>query len=753
MSILKAASPLSRRSFLGGGALVVSFAMMPRAFAQLAGGGEGGAGPRVVAPNLPGSLKSTPWLDAWIRIDADGHITTFTGKAELGQGIRTALLQVVAEELDVAPGQIELVTVDTERTPDEGLTAGSHSMQDSGTALRNAAANVRMLLIQAAARTWGVAPDSIGTSGDGRLHGATDRTARYGEIAAALSLHVEAIPNVPLRDPKLFRTMGTALPRVDIPAKLTGGAAYVQDMRVPGMLHARVVRGPSVGTRLDPLNVADVEALAGVVKIVQVGSFVAVVADREWTAITALRRLQETGFVRTAAPIPQGDVVATLKSLPPEEIVVLDTHDATEPPARSVRARYTRPWLSHGSIGPSCAVAMFRAGMMTIWTHSQGTYDVRRVAAELLDLPPANVHAIHVEGAGCYGQNGADDVAAEAALIAKAVPGRPIRLQWMREQEFGWEPLGPAMVTEVTASLDAQNRIVAWNYDVWSNPHNNRPVGAGGVLVGGEVVPPFPAPEGKPIPMPEGDGDRNANPLYTLPNMHVLYHFLKDMPIRVSALRSLGAHLNVFSIESMFDELAKAGGVDPLLLRLAHMKDERARAVMQMAAEQFGWANRVRGDGRRGCGIGFARYKNLGAYCAVMLDIEVERETGRITVLRAVAAVDSGQPVNPDGIRNQVEGGIIQSLSWTTHEAATFDASRRTSFDWSSYPILRFADVPHSVEVHVIDSAGMPFLGTAECAQGPTSAALANALADAVGVRLREMPLSPERVKAAIGVI
>lgn len=753
MSILKAASPLSRRSFLGGGALVVSFAMTPRAFAQLAGGGEGGAGPRVVAPNLPGSLKSTPWLDAWIRIDADGHITAFTGKAELGQGIRTALLQVVAEELDVAPGQIELVTVDTERTPDEGLTAGSHSMQDSGTALRNAAANVRMLLIQAAARTWGVAPDSIGTSGDGRLHGATGRTARYGEIAASLSLHVEAVPNAPLRDPKQFRTMGTALPRIDIPAKLTGGAAYVQDMRLPGMLHARVVRGPSVGTRLDPLNVAAVESLAGVVKVVQVGSFVAVVADREWTAIMALRRFQETGFVRTAAPIPQGGVVATLKGLPPEEIVVLDTHDTTEPPVRTVRVRYTRPWLSHGSIGPSCAVAAFQDGVMTIWTHSQGTFDVRRVAVELLGLPPEKVHAIHVEGSGCYGQNGADDVAAEAAVIAKSVPGRPIRLQWMREQEFGWEPLGPAMVTEVEASLDAQNRIVAWNYDVWSNPHNNRPVGAGGVLVGGEVVPPFPAPEGKPIPMPEGDGDRNANPLYTLPNMHVLYHFLKDMPIRVSALRSLGAHLNVFSIESMFDELAKAGDVDPLVLRLAHMKDERARAVMQMAAERFGWAKRVQGDGRRGCGIGFARYKNIGAYCAVILDIEVERETGRITLLRAVAAVDSGQPVNPDGIRNQVEGGIIQSLSWTTHEAVTFDASRRTSFDWSGYPILRFADAPHSIEVHVIDSAGMPFLGTAECAQGPTSAALANALADAVGVRLREMPLSPERVKAAIGVI
>ena len=744
---------LSRRSFLSAGALVVTFALTSRAFGQLAGGGEGGAGPSVVAPNLAGSLKTTPWLDSWIRIDADGRITVFTGKAELGQGIRTALIQVAAEELDVSPSQIELVTADTYRTPDEGLTAGSHSMQDSGTAIRNAAANVRMLLIRGAAKAWDVEPEAVATSGDGRLRNASGRTVGYGEIAASLSLHVDAVPDAPLRDPKQFRTMGTAMPRVDIPAKLTGGAAYVQDLRLPGMLHARVVRGPSVGTRLHPLNIAAVEALAGVVKIVQVGSFVAVVAEREWTAITALRRFQEAGYVRTAAPIPQGDVVATLKSLPAEEIVVLDTHGSAEPPVRTVKARYTRPRLNHASIGPSCAVALFQDGVMTIWTHSQGTFDVHRVVAELLGIPPEKVHAIHVEGSGCYGQNGADDVAAEAAVIAKALPGRPIRLQWMREQEFGWEPLGPAMVTEAEASLDAQNSIVAWKYDVWSNPHNNRPVGAGGVLVGGEVAPSFPRPEGKPIPMPEGDGDRNANPLYALPNMRVLYHFLKDMPIRVSALRSLGAHLNVFSIECMFDELAKAAGVDPLALRLRHMKDERARVVMQTATERFGWSNRVQGDGRRGCGMGFARYKNIGAYCAVVLEIDVERETGRIAVRRAVSAVDSGQPVNPDGIRNQIEGGIVQSLSWTTRETATFDATRRTSFDWSTYPIFRFADVPDAVEVHVINSAGMPFLGTAECAQGPTAAALANALADAVGVRLREMPLSPERVKAAIGVI
>jgi nicotinate dehydrogenase subunit B len=308
-------------------------------------------------------------------------------------------------------------------------------------------------------------------------------------------------------------------------------------------------------------------------------------------------------------------------------------------------------------------------------------------------------------------------------------------------------------VTDLQASLDASNHIVDWRHEVWSNPHNNRPVNGGGVLVGGEVVPPFLFPPVKPIPMPEGDGDRNSNPLYALPNMHVLYHFLKDMPLRVSALRSLGAHLNVFSIECMFDELAKAGNVDPLEFRLAHMKDERARIVMQTATDRFGWTQRVRGDGQRGCGMGFARYKNIGAYCAVAMEIEVDRESGEIRVRRALAAVDAGQPVNPGGIRNQIEGGIIQSISWTSREEITYDARHRTSFDWSSYPILRFLDVPGSVEVHVVDQPGLPFLGTAEAAQGPTAAALANALADATGIRLRDMPLSPERVKAAIGVI
>jgi CO/xanthine dehydrogenase Mo-binding subunit len=756
MSATARSFSLSRRSFLAGGALLVTFSCAPRAFSQVVSGDstatDGGTAASAASQNLKGSLKATPMLDAWIQIDAQSRITVFTGKAELGQGIRTALSQVAAEELDVAATNIELITVDTSRTPDEGLTAGSHSMQDSGTAIQNAAANVRMLLVQAAAAYWDVAEEMVTTSGDGHLHCADGRVAKYGDIAATLSLHVEAVADVPLRDPKQFRTIGTEMRRVDIPAKLTGGAAFVQDMRPSGMLHARVVRGPSAGTILEPIDIGAVEGMPGVVKVVQTGTFTAIVAQTEWTAILAQRRLQAAAFVRTAPALPVGDLVTTLQGMPAQDIKILDTHNPTSPAVRTVRARYTRPWLSHGSIGPSCAVALFDGDVMTVWTHSQGTFDVQRFVAELLNLPVGKVHAIHAEGAGCYGQNGADDAAADAAMIAKALTGRPIRLQWMREQEFGWEPLGPAMVTELEASLDAGHRIITWRHEIWSNRHNARPQTAGGVFVGAEILPPFPMPHGEPIPMPEGDGSRNSNPLYTLPNMHVVFHFIPDMPIRVSALRSLGAHMNVFSIESMFDELAKAAAVDPLVLRLSHMEDERARAVMQAATEQFGWSHRRPGDGRRGCGMAFARYKNIGAYCAVVMEIEVDRETGHIAVRRAVAAVDSGQTVNPDGVRNQIEGGVIQSLSWSRIERATFDANHRTSFDWSEYPILRFADVPDSIEVQIIDRPGLPFLGTGEASMGPTAAALANAFADATGIRLRDMPLSRERVKSAIGV-
>jgi nicotinate dehydrogenase subunit B len=737
--------PLTRRAFLAAGALTVSFTLIPRALAATSKAPPGN-------DSETGNVKTSHWLDAWIQVAADGHVTVFTGKVELGQGVRTALIQVAAEELDIRPAAIELITADTWRTPDEGLTAGSHSLQESGTAIQRAAACVRWLLTEGAAKSWNVAPETVTTTGDGHLRSSDGRVESYGAMAKTLSLHVEVNPTAPLRDPAQFRTMGKELPRVDIPAKLTGGNAFLQDIRLPGMLHARVVRGPSYGTRLMPVDVASVQARPGVVKVVQSGNFVAVVAENEWVAILAQRELQKSAYIATLPQPPTADVVEKLRSLPAQDISVLNTQNPVAQSVCTVKARYTRPWLSHGSIGPSCAVALFEKDVMTVYTHSQGAFNVQSVVAELLGLILEKVHVIHREGAGCYGQNGADDAAAEAAFLANALPGRPIRLQWMREQEFGWEPLGPGMVTELEASLDTQNRIVSWRHEIWSNRHNDRPVTAGGTLVGQEVEPPFPPQKGKPIPMPEGDADRNSNPLYALPNMHVVFHYLPDMLTRCSSLRSLGAHLNVLSIESMFDELAKAAGVDPLTLRLAHMEDERARAVMEAATTRFGWSKRSRGNGRRGCGMAFARYKNEGAYCAIAMEVEVNRETGRVAVRRAVVAVDSGQAVNPDGIRNQIEGGFIQSLSWTSREAATFDAEKRTSFDWSMYPILRFPDVPDSIEIHIINRPGMPFLGSAEAAQGPTAAAFANAVADAIGTRLRDLPLSPERVKAAVGV-
>ncbi|AHK47357.1 putative oxidoreductase beta subunit (plasmid) [Ensifer adhaerens OV14] len=741
---------LSRRTFLKTSGIAVAFSLASPALAQLAGGGEGGAGPAIVAPELPGSLKSAPYLDAWIQLDADGNATVFTGKAELGQGIRTALAQVAAEELDLPIAQVTLVTVDTAKTPDEGLTAGSHSMQDSGTAVRNAAANVRMLLLQHAAASLELTVDQLETHGDGTIRAADGRSVAYRDIAAVLSLRIKAVANAPLRRTKDFRTMGVNIPRLDIPAKTTGGQAFIQDMRLPGMLHARVIRGPSEGTRLKLPPRSEIEAMPGLAAFVQNGAFAAVLAEKEWDAIRLMRKLQASPFGLVEAEFPTGPVSETLKVLPSRDIVILDVHTPTPAPVKTVSARYSRPWISHGSIGPSCALALLQDDLLTIWTHSQGTFDVRRVASDLLGRPTEKIRAIHVEGSGCYGQNGADDVAAEAAFLAMAVPGRPVRLQWMREQEFGWEPLGPGMSTELHAGIDASNRIVSWRHEVWSNPHNNRPVNAGGVLVGNEISAAFPVPEGKPIPMPEGDGSRNSNPLYDLPNMDVLYHFIKDRPMRVSALRSLGAHLNVFSIESMFDELASQGGIDPLDLRLVHMADERARGVMLAATKAFEWKGRVRQGPMHGFGMGFARYKNLGAYCAVCLEIRVDQDTGRVTIERAQAAVDCGEPVNPDGIRNQVEGAIIQSLSWCMREEVGFSPSLRTTFDWSEYPILRFPDIPEKIDVVVEPQPGLPFLGVAECGQGPTSAAFANALADATGVRFRDMPLSAEKIRAAI---
>jgi CO/xanthine dehydrogenase Mo-binding subunit len=383
---------------------------------------------------------------------------------------------------------------------------------------------------------------------------------------------------------------------------------------------------------------------------------------------------------------------------------------------------------------------------MTVWTHTQGVYPLRAGIAEMLAMPPDKVRCVHVEGSGCYGHNGADDVAADAALIARELPGRPVRVQLMREQEHLWEPFGPAMTVEASATLDAAGTIADWRYELWSNTHNNRIENAGRLLPAQLLAQPFtPAPP-KPIPMPEGGGDRNSIPLYRVPSLHVQHHFVPTMPIRVSAMRSLGAHMNVFAIESFIDELARAAQADPVAFRLKHLDDPRAHDVIRAVVDQFGWRARTARTGgssprSHGTGFAFAQYKNLMAYLAIAMDVTVMRDTGELSIERVVAAVDCGQIVNPDGVRNQIEGGILQTTSWTLYEETGFDRQRITSFDWSTYPIMRFSSVPKRVDVLLINRPGLPFLGVGEAAQGPAAAALANAIDDATGVRIRDLPL------------
>ena len=733
-----------RRVLAGGGALIVSFSLTG-AFAQ-----DQAAPAATPAPKPPGSLATTPYLDSWIRIDADGSITVFTGKAELGQGFKTAFQQIAAEELDAPFASLKVVTADTQLTANEGYTSGSHSMQDSGTAIQNVAAQVRGLLIAEAAKRLELPAENLRTE-DGAVISPNGRRLSYGELVAADMLHVQAQANSRLKDPSTFKVMGQAVPRVDIPAKVTGGAAYVQDIRLPGMVHARIVRPPGYGAELIDCDTSTIEKMPGVVKVLRDGNFLAVVAGKEFLAVKAMNALAAAAKWKETARLPkQDDLANVLTKLPSQDSTIFERSNPAVVGRKTIEASYTRPYQSHGSIGPSCAVAQFTDGAMTVWTHTQGVYPDRQGIAQMLKMPPASVHLIHVEGSGCYGHNGADDAAADAALIAHAMPGVPVRVQWMREQEHAWEPYGPAMVTKLKASLDENGKIADWNFEVWSNTHSMRPGGAGCMLAAQHMAQPFAVPAAKPIPLPEGGGDRNAIPIYTFPNAHVVHHFIPEMPLRISAMRALGAYHNVFSIESFMDELAVAAGADPVEFRLRHLDDQRGREVIEKAALGFGWRKGQKAPSDRGFGFAFARYKNLAAYCAVASEVEVNRETGRPRLVRAVAAVDSGQVVNPDGLINQIEGAIVQSMSWTLYESVTFDDTRITSIDWQTYPILRFDAVPDSIDVQIINRPGQPFLGSGETGQGPAAASIANAIADATGKRLRNLPLTRKRIKDAI---
>ncbi|TMB35986.1 MAG: xanthine dehydrogenase family protein molybdopterin-binding subunit [Deltaproteobacteria bacterium] len=740
------AGPITRRGFLGRtAALTVGFSLAPlaRAFAQSAA---------PVGPKLPGSLQTNRNLDGWLRINPDGSVTAFTGKVEIGQGIVTALAQIVADELDVDLARVTMISGDTATTPNEGVTSGSRSIEDSGAALRAACAEARAILVETAASKLSVPASSLRVE-NGVVSAPGGGRATYGELTSEATFKREATGQAKPKPPSAHRFTGKSIPRRDIPAKVTGGPAYVHDMRLPGMIFGRVVRPPSPRAKLISVDEQAVRSMPGVVAVVRDGSFLAVAAEREEQAVAAARGLDKTAkWQQTPSLPPTGRALFDHMRQQPSQTNVIGEKSESAPAAvKTLAATFTRPFQAHAAIGPSCAVAHWENGKLHVWSHTQGPFPLRGELAKALKIPPSDITVTHREGSGCYGHNGADDVALDAALCARATGGRPVKLQWMREDEFRWEPYGSAMVIDLQAGLDANGNVVDFRNELWSHTHSTRPGESDGVnLLAAWYVKDAQRPgSARNIPQPAGGGDRNAIPLYVFPRQRVVNHLLPDMPVRVSALRTLGAYANVFAIESFMDELALAAGADPVEFRLRHLSDPRAKAVIETVAAKAGWRPGARGGDGRGRGIGFAKYKNLATYVAVVAEVEVDRESGEVKVPRAWAAADAGLVVNPDGLSNQIEGGVIQSTSWTLREAVEFDGTRILTGDWANYQILRMPEVP-TVQVTLIDRPGEKSVGAGEAAQGPAVAAIANAVANATGRRIRDLPLTAGRVKAAL---
>jgi nicotinate dehydrogenase subunit B len=692
-------------------------------------------------------------LDDWLAITPDGMVTAFSGKVELGTGVRTALAQIVAEELDVPFERVQLVMGDTARTPDEGYTAGSMTISSSGGALRNAAAEARRALLELASEKLDAGPDELSVhEGVILVTHHPDRTISYAELMGGQKFNRQVTGRAPLKKPQDYTIVGTSVARVDFPAKFTGQRSFLQDLEVPGMLHARLVRPPNLKCRLVSLDESSVADLPGLVKVVQQGNFIGVIAEREEQAVLAAKKLKVTWQETPAFPA-MPDLYTVLRAQPSQDKVLFDKGDvdaALQQAAVRVNATYYQPYHAHASIGPSCAIADVSPEQVTVWSSTSGPHPLRNTLAQLLGMPIEKVHLIYMEGAGGYGQNGSDDAAADAVILSQAV-GRPVRVQWTREDEFVWEPKGPAMVMEVYGGLDEQGSITAWDYHVWSPSHVARPRFGGqfvaSQLISGESAPPLPFSFG---------AERNAPTNYAFPHQRVTVHSLSHSPLRSSAFRSLGGAENTFANESFIDELAAAAGVDALEFRLRYLSEPRLRETLQTAAYLAGWQTHPspqinKKDGLvEGRGLAFARYENDQAIVACIVFVQVNLNSGDVCVLRIVVAHDCGLIINPDGLKNQIEGNVLQSLSRALKEEVKFSETRQTSVDWESYPILKFSEVPE-LEIVLIDRPDQPALGAGEPSTVTTAAALANAIFDASGLRLRQIPFTAERVKAALG--
>jgi nicotinate dehydrogenase subunit B len=696
---------------------------------------------------LPGPLNDNPSLDRWVAFPSPGKVTVLTGRVELGQGVLTAMAQIAADELDVAMERITVRSGDTEKAPNEGYTAGSQSIQFGGVALRQALAEVRALFLDSAAKVLACKASELSVRDGGIYRNGKSTGQDYWTLAGAVDLAVKATGAVARKPVGDLKTIGANSARLDLPAKVFGLSVFIHDMQIDGMVHARVVRQPNRGATIGAIDENAIRRAAkGSVEFVRHGNFLAILGKVE-TAVEAAgaAAVNHVTWQNVEAPTATQQEANWLLQRP-----AVDRPFGAEPADPKGRERfertYTRGYLAHASISPSCGLALYKDGQLTAWTHCQGVYPLRAALAKTLKLEPSSIVVHHVQGSGCYGHNGADDAAADAAIIAMQKPGQTIRVRWRREEEFIYEPKTPAMIVKVRALLDENGKPTDWTQEIWSPTHNKRP-GAGGNLLGALALP-DPPPEPPPTDVPEANGGgatRNGDPLYNIPTKRMLHHLVTEAPVRTSALRGLGATSNVFALECCIDELAEHAGQDPVQYRLSITTDTRARAVIEKVAAMAKWTPGAAGGTGRGRGIGFARYKNRAAYSAVVVELSVD-ET--ITLHHVWCATDAGLVINPDGVINQLEGGIIQGASWVLKEQVRFD-NGVASFDWETYPVLKFSEVPE-IDIELINAKDEVPLGAGEVTGGPTAAAIGNAVSHALGARIREMPLTRERIMAAL---